>query len=211
MSWCSESCVRSAWVLICLVALGLSVGCRKSATELLEEQHEESEAFLEAQWQFQQSEARARNLYYQGKEMHRQDRYKEAVEAWAAAIAADEQVGLMVDLAKNIMASEMLEVAHYRMHRPYEDRTFARTSREMIDLILDEENGFLEKHVKKANEELREWNWIKGGWEAYDRAQGHIKAHQLAKGLDILEEICQDYPRTPLADRCIVLLKQYGR
>ena len=70
---------------------------------------------------------------------------------------------------------------------------------------------FLKKHVKRAYEELDEWEWIKGGWDKFARARKLVDSHRLAEGLDLLENICKNYPRTPPADRSIVLLKQYGR
>jgi len=211
MPWRTCNGVHLVCAAFCLASVALGGGCRKSATELAEKASEEREELLEAQWHFERAGARARNLYHQGKEMQRQSRYKEAVALWAEAIKVDEEVTLIVDLAKNLMADEMIKTAHYRMHRPYENRTFTKSSREILNLIVDEKSDFLEKHVKKAREEIREWEWITGGWKKFARAQRLIDTHQLAEGLDLLEAICKDYPRTPLADKTILLLKQYGR
>jgi tetratricopeptide (TPR) repeat protein len=202
---------RRAAVAVCLGALVVGAGCRKSARDIAEEKRSEREDQMEADWRLQQAEARARNLFQQGRDLRRQGRYKEAVEAWAEAVSADERADLAVLLAKNSMADEMLDKAHYQMHRPYENPAYPRTSRLMLDTILDEKNSFLEKHVTRAHKELDEWEWIGGGWEKYARAQKLIDAHKLAEALDILESICKNYPRTPLADKCILLLKQYGR
>jgi tetratricopeptide (TPR) repeat protein len=202
---------RLAAALLCLAALALSAGCRKSATELAEKEREERETLQEAQWRLEQAEARARNLYYQGKDFQAQGRYKEAVETWATAIGVDKNVELIVQLAKNLMATEMLDKAHHQMHRPFENRNFWSSSRQMLDTIVDPKNGFYDKHVKKAYKELDEWEWIKGGWQKYDKALELIDTHRLAEGLDLLENISKNYPRTPLADEAIKLLIQYGR
>ena len=198
-------------VVLCLGALVVGAGCRKSAKDIEEEKRGERDDQVEAEWRLQQAEARARNLFQQGKDLRREGRYKEAVEAWATAISVDERVDLSVLLAKNGMAEEMLDKAHYQMHRPYENAAYPRSSRHILDTVLDEKNNFLEKHVKRAYKELDEWEWIKGGWEKYARAQKLIDAHKLAEALDMLEAICKNYPRTPLADKCIKLLRQYGR
>jgi TolA-binding protein len=202
---------RLVGAALCLAALAVGAGCRKSATELAEEERGEEENLQEAQWHFEQAEARARNLYYQGKEMQRQSRYKEAVETWATAISVDQNVELIVALAKNQMADEMLDKAHYQMHRPFLDRTYWNSSRQMLETIVDPKNGFYDKHVKKAYKELDEWEWIKGGWQKYDKALELINTHRLAEGLDLLENVAKNYPRTPLADEAIKLLIQYGR
>lgn len=203
--------MRRALAAVCLAAVVAGAGCRKSATEYAEETREQEEYELEAHWHFERAKARAQNLYYQGKEMQRQRRYKEAVQYWAEAIEVDIEVELEVGLAKNLMADEMIKIAHYRMHRPFEDRTYPRSAREILEIIVAPENGFFEKHVKKARKELDEWEWIKGGWEKFDRAQALIETHRLAEGLDLLEGIAKNYPRTPLQDKAIELLIQYGR
>ena len=202
---------RLAGAALCLAALALGSGCRKSAKELAEEGRGEEENLQEAQWRFEQAEARARNLYYQGKEMQHQSRYKEAVETWATAVSVDENVELMIALAKNLMADEMLDKAHYQMHRPFENRNYWNSSREMLETIVNPKNGFYDKHVKKAYKELDDWEWIKGGWEKYDKAMELVNTHRLAEGLDLLENIAKNFPRTPLADEAIKLLIQYGR
>jgi len=202
---------RLACASLCLAALAAGAGCRKSASELAEEERGEREDLQEAQWRFEQAEARARNLYYQGKEMRRQGRYTEAVEIWATAIGVDENVELIVALAKNLMADEMLDKAHYQMHRPFENRDYWNSSRQMLETIVDKKNNFYGKHVKKAHKELDEWDWIRGGWRKYDKAMELINTHRLAEGLDLLENIAKNYPRTPLADEAIKLLIQYGR
>lgn len=202
---------RFACVSLCLGALTLGAGCRRSAKDVAEQEREEREQVIEAQWRFQQAEARARNLFEKGKDLRRQGRYKEAVEVWAAAISVDERVDLSVLLAKNGMAEEMLEKAHYQMHRPFLNPAYPGSSRHILETIVDKKSDFLKKHVKRAYEELDEWEWIKGGWDKFARARKLVDSHRLAEGLDILENICQNYPRTPLADRSIVLLKQYGR
>ena len=202
---------RHVCVAVCLGALVVGAGCRKSAKDIGEEQRAERQDLREAQWRFQQAEARARNLFQKGRDLRRQGRYQEAVEAWATAISVDERVDLRVLLAKNSMAEEMLEKAHYQMHRPFENAAYPRSSRHILDTILDEKNDFLEKHVKRAYKELDEWEWIGGGWEKFARAQKLIDTHKLAEALDILEGVCKNYPRTPLADKSIQLLKQYGR
>jgi hypothetical protein len=106
------------------------------------------------------------------------------------------------------MASDMIEVAHYQMHRPFEDPGYPKSSRAILELITDEKNGFMEKHVTKGYEEIDQWEWIKGGWEKYYRAQQLIESHELADGLNLLDDVVANYPRTPLADQAILLLKQ---
>jgi tetratricopeptide (TPR) repeat protein len=202
---------RLAAAALCLAALALGAGCRKSATDLAEKERQEQEELQNAQWNFDQAEARARNLYSVGKDLQAQGRYKEAVETWATAIEVDERVELMVRLAKNLMATQMLENAHYQMHRPFENRNYWNSSRQMLETIVDPKNGFYDKHVKKAYKELDEWEWIKGGWQKYDKALELINTHRLAEGLDLLENVAKNYPRTPLADEAIKLLIQYGR
>jgi len=202
---------RLACAVLCLAALVWGAGCRKSGKDLEEEAQSEREELLEAQWRFQQAEARARNLYDKGKGFQRSGRYKDALYAWAEAVGVDDRVGLQIDLAKNLMAADMVERAHYQMHRPFEDPAYPRTSRWTLELIVAKNNGFMEKHVKKASKELDEWEWIKGGWEKYARAKRLIDTHQLAEGLDILEGIAKNYQRTPVADPAIKILTQYGR
>jgi tetratricopeptide (TPR) repeat protein len=212
LSRCSRiRLARLAAAAFCLAALAVGAGCRKSATQLAENEREEHETLQEAQWRLEQAEARARNLYYQGKDFQAQGRYKDAVQTWATAIEVDKNVELIVQLAKNLMATEMLEKAHYQMHRPFENRNYWSSSREMLETIVDPKNGFYDKHVKKAYKELDEWEWIKGGWQKYDQALSLINTHRLAEGLDVLESIAKNYPRTPLADKAIKLLIQYGR
>jgi tetratricopeptide (TPR) repeat protein len=208
----SMSClIYHLCVAVCLGALAAGAGCRKSTKDFEEEERSEREDLVEAQWRYQQAEARARNLFDKGKDLRRQGRYREAVEVWATAISVDKRVDLIVLLAKNSMAEEMLEKAHYQMHRPYENAVYPRSSRHILETIIDEKSDFLEKHVKRARKELEEWEWIKGGWERFARAQQLIDAHRLAEGLDVLEGICDNFPRTPLADKAVLLLKQYGR
>ena len=203
---------RVVWVLLCAAALALGAGCRKSATDIAEEEREVREEHLEAKWRLQQAEAQAQNLFYRGKDLQRQGRYKEAVAAWAEAMSVDKRnTELSVQLAKNLMADEMLDVAHYRMHRPYENRAYPQSAREILQIIVNKDNGFFEKHVKKAYKELDEWEWIKGGWKKFDAANELIATHRLAEGLDLLESIAKNYPRTPLQDKAILLLVQYGR
>jgi tetratricopeptide (TPR) repeat protein len=202
---------RMVCILLCAGAAVWSAGCRKSADELREEKREQRAQLQEAQWRYEQAEANAQYLFEKGKDFQRENRYEEALEAWAKALQADKRVDLMVALAKNGMADEMLDRAHYQMHRPYENPAYPASSRRILELIVDKKNSFLGKHVDKASKELGEWDRIKGGWEKFYQAQRLIDGHQLAEGLDILEEICKAYPRTPLADKCILLLRQYGR
>jgi len=202
---------RPVCALCCLVVFFASAGCRKSATDIAEEDREERDEMLEAQWRFEQAEARARNLFYQGKEMRKQGRYAEAVKVWAKAISVDKNVALSVKLAKNLMAAEMIEKAHFQMHRPFLNRGYWKSSRGMLETIVDEKNNFFKKHITKAYKELDEWEWIKGGWKKFDEANSLITTHRLAEGLDMLESICKNYPRTPLQDKSIKLLNQYGR
>lgn len=200
---------RTACAVVCL-ALVAAAGCRKSVEDIKEEERAEVESARQVREHIEQAEAQARNLYYQGKEKQKQKQYAEALTLWAEAVQVDttNQIELPVDLAKNLMASDMIETAHYEMHRPYENPGYPQSSRAILELITDEQNGFMEKHVKKAYEEIDQWEWIGAGWQKYDRAMQLIDSHQLAEGLNILEGIVADYPRTPLADKAILVLRQ---
>lgn len=197
--------------LLCCVAGLWGGGCRKSATEPREEKGEEPAHLGGTTPSEGPASPDAQSLYESGKEFQRAGRYKDAVDAWAKAIEADERMELIVALAKNAMADEMIAKAHYQMHRPYENPAYPRSSRQLLDLIIDEQSGFLEKHVEKANAQLAEWEWITRGWETLYRAQRLIDSYQLGEALDLLESIRDNYPGTLLADRAIPLLKQYGR
>lgn len=189
--------------------LAMAVGCRKSAENLTQEQHEEQELLERAQWEFQQAEARARNLFDLGKEHEKNKRYKEAVDAWATAVQVDTRVDLSVKLAKNLMADQMLKEAYFQMHRPHIDIRYPAMAKEKIDLILDPANGFMDKHVRKANEAQRQYDWIRKGWEQYDQAKQWVEGGRIPEGRDLLESICKTYPKTPLADVAMTLAQKY--
>jgi tetratricopeptide (TPR) repeat protein len=195
-------------VCLALVLAG-APGCRKSARELTQESHEEEELLQRAQWEFQQAEAQARNLFDLGKEHEKNKRYKEAVEAWAMAVQVDERVDLSVKLAKNLMADQMIKEAYFQMHRPNINIRYPAMAKEKIDLILDPANGFMDKHVRKANEAQREYDWIRKGWEQYDQAKQWVEGGKIPEGRALLESICKNYPKTPLADLAMVLLQKY--
>lgn len=207
--WIETGFARVACATVCL-ALVIAVGCRKSVEQLEDEERAEIESARQVRRHIEQAEVQARNLYYQGKEKQKQKQYADALALWAEAVEVDttNQIELPVDLAKNLMASDMIEVAHYQMHRPFENRGYAQSSRAILELITDEKNGFMEKHVTKAYEEIDQWEWIGAGWQKYDRARQLIESHELADGLNILEGIVADYPRTPLADQAILLLRE---
>ena len=196
--------------LLCCVAMLCGAGCRKRAAGPKQDEGKGPAQQQEATRHEEQVDATARALYEEGKRFQYAGRYEDAVDAWARAIEADKRVELVVALAKNAMADEMIEKAHYRMHRPYEDPAYSRSARQLLELIVDEENGFLEKHVEKANEQLAEWEWITRGWDAFHRAQRLIDDYQLAEALDLLESIRDEYAGTLLAGKAIPLLKQYG-
>jgi len=198
-------------MLLCCVTVLCGAGCRKRAAE---REQGESQGPAQQQQRTRHEEkikATARSFYEEGKRFQYAGRYKDAVDAWAKAIEADKRVELLVALAKNAMVDEMIEKAHYRMHRPEENPAYSRSARELLELIVDEENGFLEKHVERANEQLAEWEWITRGWDAFHRAQRLIDDYQLAEALDLLESIRDEYAGTPLAGKAIPLLDQYGR
>jgi hypothetical protein len=201
---------RLACAGLCLALVIAGAGCRKSVSQVEQEEEAQRESAREIQRHIEQAEVQARNLYYQGKEKQKQKQYADALALWAEAVRVDttKQIELPVDLAKNLMASDMIETAHYQMHRPFENPGYPRSSRAILELMIDEKNGFMEKHVKKAYEEIDQWEWIKGGWEKYYRAQQLIESHELADGLNLLEDIVANYPRTPLADQAILLLRQ---
>ncbi|MBN1916538.1 MAG: hypothetical protein JW889_01410 [Verrucomicrobia bacterium] len=195
--------------LCCALVLALGAGCRKSGRELTQEQHEQEELLQRAEWEFQQAEARARNLFDVGKEHAKNKRYRDAVDAWATAVQVDERVKLNVMLAKNLMAGTMLEEAHFQMHRPHVDMRYPAMAKEKVDLILDPANEFMAKHVTKANEARREYDWIKQGWEQYDQAKRWVEGGKIPEGRVLLESICKNYPKTPLADVAMTLAQKY--
>lgn len=206
----TRSCHTVA-ALLCCVAMLCGAGCRKRAARP-EQDEDEGPAQQQATARHkEQVKPTARSFYEEGKRFQYAGRYEDAVGAWARAIEADERVELIVALAKNAMADEMIEKAHYRMHRPHENPEYCRSARQLLELIVDEENGFLEKHVEKANEQLAEWEWITRGWDTFHRAQRLIDDYQLAEALDLLESIRDEYAGTPLAGKAIPLLEQYGR
>jgi tetratricopeptide (TPR) repeat protein len=189
-----------------LLLLGL-LGCgRKEATSTERKQPAEADdTSIEASptWEVREADSRAREQLQKGRDMQAQGRYAEALTFYAEAVECDENVGIPVALQKHLMADEMLAKAHWLTLQPFNDGKHLADSRQLIGLLLDEANGFMEKDVGRARGALEEWQRFSDGWAKLDTARKQLEAAtQTIKG------ISEDFTGTALGEEAAKVLKK---